>query len=98
MRARTDSEYSRRTEQPGGRPDDEMRFLRACDGVRIAYWVSTPASLKGALVLLHGAVSNHTRWSKFCGTTALREHWALLRPDLRGQGASLYRGRIGMGE
>jgi pimeloyl-ACP methyl ester carboxylesterase len=75
-----------------------MRFLRACDGARIAYWVSTPTSLEGALVLLHGAASNHTRWSEFCRTTALREHWALLRPDLRGQGASLYRGRIGMGE
>ena len=89
-------EYSRRTEH--GRPDDEMRFLRTCDGARIAYWVSTPTSLQGALVLLHGAASNHTRWSEFCRTTALREHWALLRPDLRGQGASLYRGRIGMGE
>ena len=49
-------------------------------------------------MLLHGAASNHTRWSEFCHTTALRGHWALLRPDLRGQGASLYRGRIGMGE
>ena len=82
----------------GGRPDDEMRFLRTCDGARIAYWVSTPTSPQGALVLLHGAASNHTRWSEFCRTTALRGHWALLRPDLRGQGASLYRGRIGMGE
>jgi pimeloyl-ACP methyl ester carboxylesterase len=67
-------EYSRWTEQPGGRPDDEMRFLRTCDGVRIAYWVSTPASLKGALVLLHGAASNHTGWFELCGTTALHEH------------------------
>ena len=89
-------EYSRSTEH--GRPDDEMRFLRTCDGARIAYWVSTPTSPQGALVLLHGAASNHTRWSELCRTTALREHWALLRPDLRGQGASLYRGRIGMGE
>jgi pimeloyl-ACP methyl ester carboxylesterase len=80
------------------RPDDEMRFLRTCDGARIAYWVSTPTSLQGALVLLHGAASNHTRWSELCRTTTLRGHWALLRPDLRGQGASLYRGRIGMGE
>ncbi len=91
-------DYSRTTEPPDGRPADEMRFLRTCDGARIAYWVSTPTSLQGAFVLLHGAASNHTRWSEFCGTTALREHWALLRPDLRGQGASLHRGRIGMGE
>lgn len=75
-----------------------MRFLRTCDGARIAYCVSTPTSLQRALVLLHGAASNHTRWSELCGTTALREHWALVRPDLRGQGASLHRGRIGMGE
>jgi esterase len=93
-----DARTTRRTEQPDGSPDDEMRFLRTCDGARIAYWVSTPTSLQGALVLLHGAASNHTRWSEFCRITALRENWALLRPDLRGQGASLYRGRIGMGE
>ncbi|MGH8585180.1 MAG: alpha/beta fold hydrolase [Gammaproteobacteria bacterium] len=75
-----------------------MRFLRTCDGARIGYWLSTPTSLQGALVLLHGAASNHTRWSEFCRTTALRENWALLRPELRGQGASLYRGRMGMDE
>jgi pimeloyl-ACP methyl ester carboxylesterase len=75
-----------------------MRVLQTRDGARIAYWVSTPTSLQRALVLLHGAASNHTRWSELCRTTGLREHWALLRPDLRGQGASLYRGRIGMDE
>lgn len=93
-----DARTTRRTEQPVAGPDEEMRFLRTRDGARIAYWVSTPKSPQGALVLLHGAASNHTRWSELCGTTALREQWALLRPDLRGQGASLYRGRIGMGE
>ncbi len=91
-------EDPRRTVQAGGRPDDEMRVLRSSDGACIAYWVSTPRSPQGALVLLHGAASNHTRWSEFCGTTALSGHWTLLRPDLRGQGASLYRGRIAMDE
>jgi len=52
----------------------------------------------GAIVLLHGVASNRTRWSEFVATTSLRESWALLRPDLRGNGAAVYRGRIGMPE
>lgn len=77
---------------------DEARTLRAADGARIAYRVSKPASPRGAIVLLHGIASNHTRWAEFAASTALRDDWALLRPDLRGQGASVYRGRIGIAE
>lgn len=39
-----------------------------------------------------------TRWSELVATTALGESWDLLRLDLRGQGDSRWRGRIGMGE
>lgn len=53
---------------------------------------------RGAIVLLHGVASNRTRWSEFAATTALRESWALLVPDLRGNGEFVYRGRIGMAE
>jgi pimeloyl-ACP methyl ester carboxylesterase len=53
---------------------------------------------RGALVLLHGVASNQTRWSEFFATTSLRESWALLRPDLRGNGEFVYRGRIGITE
>ncbi len=53
---------------------------------------------RGTMVLLHGVASNRTRWSEFAATTALRESWALLVPDLRGNGEFVYRGRIGMAE
>ncbi|HET7874288.1 MAG TPA: alpha/beta hydrolase [Methylomirabilota bacterium] len=48
------------------------------------------------LVLLHGVSSNLTRWSEFVAQTSLRGSWDLLRIDLRGNGRSAYRGRIGM--
>lgn len=54
--------------------------------------------VRGAIVLLHGVASNRTRWSEFATTTELRASWALLRPDLRGNGRCVDRGRIGMSE
>ncbi len=45
---------------------------------------------------MHGLASNSTRWSEFVATTSLREDWDILRLDLRGQGASVHRGRMGM--
>jgi len=77
---------------------DAMRTRRAADGALLAYCVCAPSTAHGALLLLHGVASNHTRWTEFARDTALREHWALLRPDLRGQGASTFRGRIGMAD
>jgi pimeloyl-ACP methyl ester carboxylesterase len=72
-----------------------MRSLQAADGARIVYSISAPHSPQGALILLHGVGSNHTRWSEFATDTTLRTRWALLRPDLRGHGAAMFRGRIG---
>ena len=39
-----------------------------------------------------------SRWSEYVETTGLKAGWTLLRPDLRGQGQSVWRGRIGMDE
>lgn len=75
---------------------DTMRTLKAADGALLSYCVSSPSAPRGTLLLLHGLASNHTRWSEFVRDTALRGDWALLRPDLRGQGASIFRGRIDM--
>jgi esterase len=77
---------------------DAMRTLRAADGALLTYCVSAPSSPHGVLVLLHGLASNHTRWSEFARDTTLRDGWTLLRPDLRGQGASTFRGRIGVAD
>jgi len=54
--------------------------------------------VSGALVLLHGVASNRTRWTEFAATTTLHDSWAILRPDLRGNGEFVDRGRIGMAE
>ena len=55
-------------------------------------------AMRGAMALLHGVASNHTRWSEFIRDSALRESWQLLAPDLRGHGAKAFRGRIGIDE
>lgn len=50
-----------------------------------------------ALVLLHGAASNSTRWSEFAERTRLKNEWRLLAPDLRGNGTAVSpRTRLGM--
>jgi pimeloyl-ACP methyl ester carboxylesterase len=72
--------------------------LVTADGAHIAYARSGAPGAARALVLIHGVASNMSRWSEFAGQTALGESWALLRLDLRGQGRSIHRGRIGMAE
>lgn len=77
---------------------DALRTLRARDGAAVAYGLRRGAAPRPVLVLLHGAASNMTRWSEFIAHTALTQAWDILRPDLRGMGRSVYRGRIGMAE
>jgi pimeloyl-ACP methyl ester carboxylesterase len=68
------------------------RRLTAADGVELAYWISIPsAETDRALVLLHGVASNHTRWSEFVERTTLTGSWAVVWPDLRGNGESMTR-------
>ena len=71
------------------------RFLTASDGMRLVYWLrrSDAAASDRVLLLLHGAASNHTRWSEFVEHTRLVGTWSMLRPDLRGNGASQSRSR-----
>lgn len=77
---------------------DRARTLVTPDGVRLAYRLWRPGPPRRTIVLVHGLASNHTRWTEFVATTRLRESWDLLRPDLRGFGASLDRGRTGLDE
>lgn len=77
---------------------DTARSLRTRDGAVIGYRLWRPGAPRRALVLLHGLGSNLTRWSEFLANTSLRADWDILRLDLRGHGASLDRGRIGMDE
>ncbi len=73
--------------------------LAARDGAELAYWKTGPdrePATDRALLLVHGAASNHTRWSELVETTHLTERWSVLRPDLRGNGASTLRTRQGI--
>ncbi len=72
------------------------RILTASDSAEIAYWTSGPESSDRALLLVHGAASNHTRWSEMVENTSLTESWRVIRPDLRGNGASTHRTKQGI--
>ncbi len=67
--------------------------LLLADGVSIAYRLLAGGG-RGAIVLLHGLASNLTRWSEFVERTTLKQHWVVLRVDLRGHGDSVASGRV----
>ena len=73
-------------------PPETAHTLTSPDGIELAYWIR-PADepSQRTLLLLHGAASNHTRWSEFVDQTSLTRSWSILRPDLRGSGASMTR-------
>jgi pimeloyl-ACP methyl ester carboxylesterase len=74
---------------------EAARRLTTADGAGLAYWLWQPgAERRRLLVLIHGAASNHTRWSEFLEHTELKESWDVLRPDMRGNGESMVRGRL----
>lgn len=72
---------------------DETRRLPLPNGIILGYrrWQAPTNPARRTLVLLHGLASNHTRWSEFTERTTLKQHWDILRPDLRGHGESLTR-------
>lgn len=77
---------------------DQTCHLPLPDGVTLSYrrWRAPNNPQRHTLVLLHGLASNHTRWSEFTEQTALRNHWNILRPDLRGHGESPTQGKINL--
>lgn len=63
-------------------------------GVRLGYRIARGGGERPLLVMIHGLASNLTRWSEFVSETGLSDSWDLLRLDLRGHGASMYRGHF----
>ena len=49
------------------------------------------------MLLIHGAASNHTRWSEFSRHTRLINRYDLVLPDMRGNARSMCRGRLDLG-
>ena len=70
-----------------------LRHFPARDGVVLGYRRRLPLQPGAAppLLLLHGAASNSTRWWHYVANTRLNDR-TLLCPDLRGHGASVWRG------
>ncbi len=69
----------------------------SADGLSLAYWLR-PADVPDDryLLLVHGAASNHTRWSEFVEHTTLTARWNAIFPDMRGNGESMTRARQDM--
>jgi esterase len=71
------------------------RSLEATDGSPLRYWVWRSAGPPTrAILLIHGAASNHTRWTELVEQTSLRDRYDLVRPDMRGNALSMDRGRL----
>ena len=67
------------------------------DGMELAYWLRRADSQGDRfLLLIHGAASNHPRWSELVEHLTLTRTWNVIFPDLRGNGASMTRGKQDM--
>ncbi len=76
----------------------EQTSTLALPGVGLTYGVRRCGREEAPLVsLLHGAASNRTRWSELLDATALSDRCDFLRPDMRGNGESMCRGRMDLG-
>jgi len=77
---------------------DSERRLKTDDGTVLRYWIQC---CKGAsstpVLLIHGAASNHSRWTEFTRVTTLGKSHDLVRPDMRGNAQSMYRGKLDLG-
>lgn len=51
--------------------------------------LKTKGQYKGTVVLLHGVASNGSRWEEFVDKTPLKDHYDIIRMDLRGHAASV---------
>lgn len=74
---------------------DSKRHLTTADDVVLSYWIRRGEREPAPPVLLiHGAASNHTRWSEFTRCTSLAGRYDLVRPDMRGNAQSMWRGKL----
>jgi len=70
------------------------RYQAVSQHCQLHYRIDKHAMAQAAVVLLHGLSSNLTRWTEFLQHTLLKQHWTMLRMDLRGHGESCYRGKL----
>lgn len=75
-----------------------MNRLIASDGVELCYRIRRSGDGPSpAVLLIHGAASNHTRWAEFSRRTELGKDFDLILPDMRGNARSMCRGRLDLG-
>ena len=75
-----------------------MNRLIASDGVELCYRIRRSGDGPSpAVLLIHGAASNHTRWAEFARRTELGKGFDLILPDMRGNARSMCRGRLDLG-
>jgi pimeloyl-ACP methyl ester carboxylesterase len=75
-----------------------MNRLQTADGIELCYWIHRCRDGPSpAVLLIHGAASNHTRWSEFTRRTKLCNEYDLVLPDMRGNARSMCRGRLDLG-
>lgn len=75
-----------------------MNRLIAADGVELCYRIRrSEDGPSPAVLLVHGAASNHTRWAEFTRSTELGKDFDLILPDMRGNARSMCRGRLDLG-
>lgn len=77
---------------------DEKKYFQSFDDSTLMYrrWLPEQETAFLPVVLLHGAASNSTRWWHFVEHSCLTENRVLLRPDLRGNGESIWKGTAGI--
>jgi esterase len=74
---------------------EHSRRLATTDGTELSYWIwCARQEPSPAILLIHGAASNHTRWTELTEQTTLRDRYDLVRPDMRGNALSMDRGRL----
>ena len=83
-------------ERPASIDAISKRTHASTDRLPLTYWLR-PADGPNdrCLLLIHGAASNHTRWSESVEHTTLT-NWNVIFPDMRGNGESMTRARQDM--
>ncbi len=69
-------------------PGEDRAYIARLRSRVVYSTMSAQGEPYGSIVLFHGVGSNASRWEEFVERTPLKQHWQLIRMDLRGHGSS----------